>query len=109
MHPAVDIEVLGQKQKIPKGIGITDKFMRVIHTHDETGVLHVESPYPHQFYLKDFFTIWNRTFNSTCIFEYCADGDNTLEVFVNGAKSSDFDNIPLREHDKISIVYRKRS
>ena len=55
IHPFLKIEILGEKQVISTDIGVSEKGMRVIHTHDTTGKLHIEAPYPHKFYLRDFF------------------------------------------------------
>ena len=106
VHPQLEIEILGKQYPIPANIGISEAGMRVIHTHDATGTLHVESPYPHQFSLKDFFTIWGKTFNQQCIFEYCSDEQHELIFTANGIPNDQYENIPLRDLDKIKIIYR---
>src|SRR5713226_790895 len=58
IHMTLEIYILGKKQVIPANAGIPKGCMHIIHTHDKTGELHIESPYYHQFHLKDFFTIW---------------------------------------------------
>jgi hypothetical protein len=45
IHPKLRIFVDGAEVKVPANIGIApDGRMRVIYTHDETGVIHIESP-----------------------------------------------------------------
>jgi len=105
IHTVLEIYILGKKQVIPKNAGIPRGCMHVIHTHDKTGQLHIESPYYHQFHLKDFFTIWGKTFNRNCVFEYCVDENHILSFFVNGIESDDYENLPLRDGDVIRIVY----
>ena len=105
IHPHLEIEINGQKQLIPQGVGISSNVMRVIHTHDDTGKLHVESPVPHTFQLKDFFTIWDKTFSSSCIFEYCANETHELHMTLNGQPSALFGELPLKDLDNIRIVY----
>lgn len=107
IHPTLEIEILGERRVLPAHIGITDQRLRVIHTHDSDGVLHVESPVPHQFVLGDFFTIWGKTFTSKCILGYCVNNDHVLEMFVNGEKSDLYENLPLRDKGQIKIIYRK--
>lgn len=107
IHPTLEIYVLGEKQEIPADLGITDDVMRVIHTHDTTGKLHVESPVPHQFYLKDVFIIWGKTFNSSCVLEYCVDEKHILKIFVNEREDARREAIPLRDGDVIRIEYSK--
>ena len=108
LHPTLEIEILGERRVLPANIGRTDEGLRVIHTHDSDGVLHVESPVPHQFVLGDFFTIWGKTLTSKCIFEYCVDDDHGLEMFVNGEKSDLYEHLPLRDKDQIKVIYRKK-
>jgi len=108
IHPILEIEILGEKQIIPGNIGISDRGMRVIHTHEPDGILHIESPYPHQFYLADFFTIWGRNFDSSCVFNYCVDENHSLKVFVNGAENDQYWNIALYDKDKIKIVHERK-
>ena len=105
IHPVLEIEILGEKQEIPTNIGVSSSGMRVIHTHEPGGTIHVESPYPQEFYLKDFFTVWGRNFNSTCIFEYCTDEGHKLSVFVNGLPNEEYGELILRDGDIIKIVY----
>jgi hypothetical protein len=108
IHTVLEIYILGKKQIIPKNAGIPRGCMHVIHTHDKTGELHIESPYYHQFHLKDFFTIWGKTFNRNCIFEYCVDGNHTLSFYVNGVENGEYENLPLRDGDAIRIVYSEK-
>ena len=106
IHPTIEIEIMGETQTIPDGIGITNNGMRVIHTHGTDGKLHIESPYPAQFYLKDFFTIWGKTFTQNQLFLYTTDDKHTLKVYVNGKEDPRFGDIPLNDADKIKIVYK---
>jgi hypothetical protein len=109
IHPYLDIEILGDNITLPSDIGIDDSGMRVIHTHDtssEGNKLHIESPIPYQFYLGDFFAIWNKTFNETCIFEHCIDSMHELKIYVNDAEKETYQYTPLKDADRIRIIYR---
>ena len=45
IHQHMDIYVNGKRVTVPTGIGIYDgQFLTELHTHDATGLLHVESP-----------------------------------------------------------------
>jgi hypothetical protein len=107
-HPHLEIEYLGDDVPIPPNVGISSRGMRVIHTHDSSGELHVETPYVAKLYLRDFFTIWRRNFNSTCLFDECVDENYTIEFFVNGQPSNEFENLLLEDGQGIKIVYRKK-
>lgn len=107
IHPTVEIYALGKREQIPKDIGISTTGMRVIHTHDSSGKLHIESPRQHQFYLKDFFTVWGKTFNSSCILDYCADEKHKVTVTVNGIENNQYGEITLQDNDLIQIFYEE--
>ena len=108
IHPELSIEIDGERVPIPSNVGVTPTGMRVIHTHDATGTLHVESPYPYQFYLSDFFTVWGRRFDDQCIFDSCADETHDLKMYVNGEQSDLFGALLLKDGDQIKIVYEKK-
>lgn len=107
IHPFLEIEILGEKQIIPANIGITNSGMRVIHTHDSSGKLHIESPSPMPIYLKYFFTIWDKQFNQTCILDYCTDDSTSLTMFVNGVENNQYGDYVLQDGDIVKIVYQE--
>jgi hypothetical protein len=108
IHPKVTIEINGENYPIPSNVGISAAGMRVIHTHESDGTLHIESPFPHQFYLEDFFTIWGKRLTDSCVMEYCEDEGNSLTVYVNGEVSSLKGLTPFYDQDQIRIVYGSR-
>ena len=108
IHQHLDIFINGKLVPIPAGIGINQQqgFISPVHVHDNTSVIHVESPTIQTFTLGQFFDIWGVKFTNNCIGSYCTDGTNTLEVFVNGIKvSTDFRGIALEAHQEIVIAY----
>ncbi len=108
IHPVLSIrlESEGKKIVIPTNVGVGSNIMRPIHTHDDTGTLHVESPCNREFKLGEFFGVWGQTFNRTCIFQYCNNGSNNVHLIVNGKESNEFENLILRDNDQIEIVYK---
>jgi hypothetical protein len=108
IHPHLTIEINGENITIPENIGVQPGKLRVIHTHDEPGILHVESPRAYTFILQDFFTIWGKPFNQTCILDQCADENHTLTVYVNGERDDRYGNIILKDKDEIRIVYAEK-
>ena len=112
IHAHLDIFINGKLYTVPAQIGIVpDKCLYWMHTHDETGVIHIESPENRNFTLGQFFDIWNEKFNNTQIFDNIVSNNKnvTLSVYVNGNKVSsvDYRNIKLNSHDEIAIVYGK--
>ena len=82
--------------------------MKVVHTHDNTGGLHIETPYPAELHLKDFFAIWGKAFNSTCIFDYCIDDKHELEFTVNSDPNNEYENLAFQDRDAIRIIYSEK-
>jgi len=69
IHPYVRIVVDGDAITIPAYVGIRDvggtACFEPVHTHDASGILHIESVSPTQlFTLGDFFAIWRDTYRT---------------------------------------------
>ncbi|HEY6165858.1 MAG TPA: hypothetical protein VIW25_13210 [Nitrososphaeraceae archaeon] len=110
IHAHLDIFINGQPYTIPSQIGITDKCFYWLHTHDESGVIHIESPVAKDYTIGQFFNIWNQKFSNTQILDNIVNGKNTLNVYVNGNKVNaavNYRDIKLKAHDEIAIVYGK--
>ena len=110
IHQQMVIFVNGAQVGIPADIGIGQNFFSPIHVHDTVGIIHVESPVPSTFYLGQVFDVWGVRFTQECIGGFCADEDDTLRVYVNGAlQEGDPRAIELRQHDQITVVYGTES
>jgi hypothetical protein len=110
IHAHLDIFMNGQPYTIPSQIGITDKCFYWLHTHDESGVIHIESPVAKDYTIGQFFDIWNKKFSNTQILDNIVNGKNTLNVYVNGNKVNapvNYRDIKLNAHDEIAVVYGK--
>lgn len=105
IHQHLDITVNEQAVAVPADVGIGSNFISPLHTHDSTGVIHVESPVLKNFTLGQFFTEWGVEFSDTCLATYCADQTHTLIVAVNGTPITDVYNYVLRAHDEIEVWY----
>jgi hypothetical protein len=76
-----------------------------MHTHDDTGVIHIESPDDRNFTIGESFDIWGQTFDNSQIFDNIAGENinNALNVYINGKEvnaGTDFRQIPINAHDK---------
>ena len=60
IHVHLDVSVDGQPVEVPAGIGIdrSGHGISPLHTHNATGVIHIESPVKRAFTLGEFFTEW---------------------------------------------------
>jgi hypothetical protein len=93
---------------VPGQIGINERagWLSAIHTHDSTGIIHVESHIKAAYTLGQFFDIWGVAFTQKCIAGYCADDTHTLAVYVNGQLyTGDPRQKVLGEKEEITVVY----
>jgi hypothetical protein len=111
-HEHLDLYVNGMHVAVPAGVGIGSdpRFFSPLHTHDRTGIVHVESPVNKTYRLGQFFDVWGVRLSRTCIGDFCSEGGRTLQAFVGGRRvTGDPARIPLRPHDEIVIVFGTRS
>ena len=109
IHQHLDIFINGKQIHVPGLIGINDnQFITVLHTHDQSGILHVESPTNRQFSLAEFFGVWGVKLTRNCIGRYCATPSTPLRAYVNGKRHyGDPGRIVLKSHEEIALVYGK--
>jgi hypothetical protein len=114
VHAHLAVYVDGQPEPVPAGIGIvpplevdpTARFVAGeaclywLHTHDASGVIHVESPVARDFTLGDLFAIWGRPLGPGLIGSH----RGPLHVFVDGRPvAGDPRRITLAAHRVIQI------
>ena len=56
--------------------------------------------------LKDFFDVWDKTFNSTCILDYYNTNTSSMVMYVNGKENTDYELYAIKNNDVIIIDYR---
>jgi hypothetical protein len=109
IHTHLDVFVDGKPVQVPADIGVDEARHKIspLHSHDTTGVIHVESPTkPATFTLGQFFAEWQVALAADRLGGLTADGTRHLQVFVNGApRAGDPAAIVLAAHDEIAIVY----
>jgi len=108
IHPNLEIIINGQKQEIPANIGINSNCMNAIHTHDNTGKIHVESPEKRDFSLSDFFAVWKKTYNKEQILDYKIDAVHIIRETVKDKENQDYENTILHDNDQIIISYGEK-
>ncbi len=109
VHPKLSIMVDGQPYPIPTNIGITPSCMSSLHTHDATGVIHIESTIPRDFVLGDFFAVWGQPFSKEALLDKVADQSYEIVMTLNGERVDTYENTVLRDLDEIVISYQKKS
>jgi len=110
-HAHLDIIVNGSAVPVPadlgfviangQGLGIT-----VLHTHDTSGIVHIESPTNSPYTLGQFFTEWGVRLGPGEIGGLTNTNGNALRVYVDGKVfSGDPASIVLRSYQEIALWY----
>jgi hypothetical protein len=116
IHAHLAIYVHGQQKFVPYGIGIVPPYQLQntangsfvaggskfywLHTHDETGIIHIESPQQRTFTLGDLFDIWHQPLTPT----QAGPAAGPVAVLVNNHPvGGDPRAIPLAAHDVIQL------
>lgn len=112
IHQHLDIFIGGRKVPVPAGIGIAadDSFIAPLHTHDESGIIHVESDVKRTFTLGQFFDVWGVRLDAQCIGGYCTGEGRSLSAFVNGETfTGNPRDIELTSHEEIVLAFGSQS
>src|SRR5204863_9173790 len=78
IHTHLSILVNGQNQVIPADVGVGAGGELPMHTHDDSGTIHIESPVARAFTLQNFFTVWGRSFGSQDLLGHQVDAAHPL-------------------------------
>ncbi len=108
IHQHLDIYVNGHHATVSALIGIDaqENFISPVHTHDATGIIHIESPVNYDYTLGQFFDVWGVRFTPRCIGGLCAGAGRQLRVYVNGKLVvGDLRLIVLQSHQEIVVAY----
>ncbi|TMK92102.1 MAG: hypothetical protein E6G37_09680 [Actinobacteria bacterium] len=108
-HANLLIYIDGQQFPVAAGIGYNPdaNVFSPLHTHDTSGVVHVESADPtFQPVLGQFFDVWGVYLTKDCLGDKCAAGDQTLRAYVNGKEwTGDPTQIPLNDEQVIVLAF----
>ncbi|WP_345763159.1 hypothetical protein [Diaminobutyricibacter sp. McL0608] len=110
IHSHLSVTVDGKTVKVPALLGIDEANAQIspLHTHDETGIVHVESPVKTTFTLGQVFTEWNVALAAGRIGSYSSASGDTVTTFVDGKPiTGDPAAITLADHEDIDIVVTK--
>ena len=107
IHAHVSIYINGKLTTIPQNVGIDPGGSCIywLHTHDTSGVIHIESPTQKDYILGNFLDEWSQRFSSL---GYPSELDLTSgwQVWIDGKPyTGDFHNIPLTAHKLITLAY----
>ena len=110
-HAHLDVVIDGNHVQVPAYLGFVARNGKAIglaplHTHDPTGLVHVENSVPAKFVLGQVFVEWGVRFTDRCLGSYCTGSGKELAVFVNGTRvSGDPTGLVLAAHQEIAVEY----
>ncbi len=107
IHALLRIYVDGILSPVPSNIGIYERqhIEASLHTHDETGIIHMESTHPHRFTLGDFFAVWGVKLGPDRVGGLTGLGGDKLHFYLDGRPLRDPAAHQLRDGDAIVIGY----
>jgi hypothetical protein len=112
IHQHLDLFARGRRVRVPANIGIDPEFRFIspLHTHDSTGVIHVESANRATFRLGQLFGVWGVPLSATRIGGLRTGRGRVLRAWVNGRRvAGDPARIVLRSHEEIALAYGTRA
>ncbi|MBS2538471.1 hypothetical protein KGQ20_37560 [Catenulispora sp. NF23] len=105
-HAHLDVIVDGKPVTVPQYVGIDENAQTItaLHTHDTSGVMHIESAKDTPFKLGQFFTEWGQPLTAAQVGPVAIDADQALHVIVNGKEiAGDPAQYVLKAHDEIAV------
>lgn len=109
IHTHLSIFLNGKALTIPKNIGLSKSCALELHTHDEAGIIHVETSIYKKFNLGQFFSVWGKNLGGNSVADI-----NSTEIkyyIVDDGKLTEFSGDPLSieliAHRSINIIIGK--
>ena len=101
IHAHLALLVDGAERAVPAFVGFDDgQCLYWLHSHDSSGIIHMEAPRNTSFTLGQWFDIWGQPLSSTQV----GPARGTVTSFVNGQRfSGDPRSIPLTAHAVIQL------
>ncbi|WP_051367174.1 hypothetical protein [Hamadaea tsunoensis] len=105
-HAHLDVSAHGKIITVPGGIGIDTRKNKIspLHTHDTSGIVHIESAADIPFTLGQFFTEWGHPISATAIGSARAADGEQVRVYRNGTLvTGDPAAMKFEPHDEIFV------
>ena len=112
IHAHLVMYVDGEQKLVPAGVGIGPPLQQEngvvfggacfswLHTHDTSGIIHIESPVQRTFTLGNFFDIWGQPLSAVQV----GPAQGAVTAYLNGQPAvGDPSAIPLDAHNVIQL------
>ena len=102
----IDIVIDNQLYPIPSGIGISgDNVTAKLFTTAANNIVYKKGT--EDVTVGDFFSIWGKNFNQTCVLDYCNSPSASMRMYVNNAENFEYELYKIKSGDYILIDYRQ--
>jgi hypothetical protein len=107
IHAMLHIYVNGLLSPLPANIGLDSAkgLESSMHTHDSTGIIHMEAPHPFKYTLGDFFAVWGVKLGPAQVGGLTGYGGTHLHFYLNGKPLSNPAALVLHKGDSVVIGY----
>jgi hypothetical protein len=107
IHAMLHVYVNGLLVPVPAEIGLdpAKHIESSLHTHDHTGIVHMEAAHPYNFTLGDFFSVWGVKLGPARLGGLTGYGGDKLHFYLNGQPLSNPAAHVLHNGDSIVIGY----
>ena len=103
-HAHLTILIRGQIKTVPAFVGITATQICWLHTHDTSGIIHVEAGDSRTFTLSDFFVVWRQPLNAMAIAGDRVGSGESVQATVNQQPYTGApETIVLKDHEDIVL------
>jgi hypothetical protein len=107
IHAMLHIYVNGLLKPLAANIGLDPAkgIESSMHTHDGTGIIHMEAPHPYSYTLGDFFSVWGVKLGPAQVGGLRGYGGDRLHFYLNGKPLSNPVALVLHKDDSVVIGY----
>lgn len=105
-HAHLDVVVDGKAVSVPGGIGIDEarQQLSALHTHDASGIVHIESGADIPYTLGQLFIEWGQPLTSRAVGPVTVPVKKAVKVFVNGTTVDGSPaDVRFHSHDEIVV------
>jgi hypothetical protein len=105
-HVHLDVIVDGKPVVVPANLGIqrSPRQYAALHTHDTTGIVHIESAADTPFVLRQVFTLWGKELSTTRVGPVALDTSRMLRVYRDHTVvDGDPGTLRLTQHAEIVV------
>lgn len=106
-HAHIDLIYKGAPATVPAQVGITGSCLYWMHTHQTTGIVHIEAPKDsasRKFTLGDFFAVWNQPLNGKQVATFKLNRGDQIKVWVDGKPyTGDPARVVMKSHTQVVV------